>query len=213
MALSKAATNAVLRSVRRLILVKEQPILVQHRRPGRAVIVVDHAELAVPHDLPAHVDGDQPVPPERCVDTLAVGRGRRRRVAVLVVDVLDAVLRNERLPQHTPVGAAERDHRHAASVVARRGQEQAVAPDDRRRVATARHGHLPLDAARGRPRIRVLRLRHMTLRRGATPLRPVLRALPFDRDDPDVLRRRRRGAPSPAATMSTQSRWWPIAEF
>ena len=111
------------------------------------------------------------------------------------------------------VGAVEREHRHAAPVVARRREEQTIAPDDRRRVAAARHSRLPLHARRRRPRVRVLRLGDEPLRRGAAPLaastsRPRLR--PRRSGRPPV--RRTAATPSPAATTSAR-RTWPDAHL
>ena len=128
------------------------------------------------------------------VDALTVGGRRRRGVAVLLVHALDAVLRDERLPQHLAVCAVEREHRQAAAAVAGGGEEDLLAPHDRRRVARTGYGDLPLHARGRRPRVGVSgAVGHQSLPRRAAPSRPVAGAVALDLDHPDVLGRRRRG--------------------
>ena len=83
-----------------------------------------------------------PLLPNDAIHARAVGARRRRCVAVLLVQLLGRAVRVQRLPQLLAVGAVEREHRHPP-VAARGGQEDAIPPDDRRRVPTARHGRPP----------------------------------------------------------------------
>ena len=140
------------------VLVDEDAILVEHRRARRPVIVVDDAELVLPDDLAVEVEREQAVAAERRVDQLPVGRWRGRRKSVLVVHVLDAGLRDERLPQLLAVAARIRQHRQPLAVAVAGGEEDAIAPDNRRRVAAAGHGGLPHAGGR-RPLVGILRRR------------------------------------------------------
>ena len=139
-----------------VILIDEKAIFVEHRRSSGTVIVVDGAELAVPDDLAAHVEADQPVTPERRVDHAPVGRRRGRRVPILLVHLFNTVGRNSCFPELLAIGAIERDERQPGAVRLRSRQEDPIAPDDRRGIAGTGHGYSPLHVARGRPRIRVL---------------------------------------------------------
>ncbi len=102
-----------------MILIEEEAVLVENRRAGRPVIVVDDAELAMPDDLAVQVERHQPVTAKRRVDHVPVGHRRRRRVTVLLVHVLDAVLRNKRLPQLAAIGTIERQQRQLAAALLR----------------------------------------------------------------------------------------------
>ena len=84
---------------RALILIEDDAILVEQRRAGRAVIVVDRAEVAMPDQLAVHIDGHQAARAERGVDALAVGGRRRRGVAVLRRARARSARRRQRLPQ------------------------------------------------------------------------------------------------------------------
>src|SRR5687768_6042689 len=91
------------------------------------------------------------------IDECSISDGGRRGAAVLLVDVLDALLcRNERLPELLAGGAVEREHRHARATVVRRGEEDPVAPHDRGGMPEPGHWHLPLHAFLRRPLVPVL---------------------------------------------------------
>ena len=154
-----------------MILVQEYAVLVENRRARRTVIVVDRAELPVPHDRAAHVERDEAVPAERRVDALAVCRRRRRRVAVLLVNRFGAVGRHARVPRSRAGGAIDRHHRQ--TLAALRGRdEDAVAPDDRRRVRLPGQLDLPLDRSRRGPSVDVGSVGDQTLSRWSAPPRP-----------------------------------------
>src|SRR6185295_9045963 len=72
-------------SARVLILVEDDPILVEQRRAGRPMIIGDAPEVALPEQLAVEIEGQQAAAAERDVDTLAVSCRRRRRVTVLIV--------------------------------------------------------------------------------------------------------------------------------
>ena len=95
---AKAATNEPPASRAVVILIDEDAVLVQHRRAGAAVIVVQPADGAVPHDLAVDIGGQQAVAAERRIDAPAIGDRRRRRVAVLWMPELDAAAAARRFP-------------------------------------------------------------------------------------------------------------------
>src|SRR5688572_1523438 len=115
-----------------LILVEDDAVLVEQRRSSGAVISLHRPEVAMPEQLAVHVHCDKATRTKRRVDTLTVGRRRRRRVAVLVVTALTrSPGGRERLPQLHAIGPAKRDDRDAPAVVVGSGQEDAIAPYDR----------------------------------------------------------------------------------
>src|SRR5262249_23146610 len=120
-------------------------------------------------------------------DALAVGRRRRGAERVGVVRRFLLGIGHVLLPEHFPVGAAQapersrvRGSRTAAwrsrrpvLLVGRLRQEDAVAPDDGRRVALVRQRHFPLHVFLVTPGQRQVGLGGVPLVVGAAPVRPV----------------------------------------
>ena len=155
-----------------MILEDDQPVLVEQRRTGRAVIVVEGSEGSVPDHAAVEIDGDDALVAERRIDALAVGCRRRGRGAVLLMKRLGGPVGVHRLPQQLAVRAVEREHRHAP-IAAGRGDEEAILPDDRRRVAAARHRGTPEHVLGGRPAIDVSRVGREALTARTAPAGPV----------------------------------------
>jgi len=172
-----------------VILIDEQAILVEHRRAGTAVIVREAADLAVPDDPAVEIDRQQAVAAKRRVDAASVGRRRGRRVAVLRVAELDAALRHEGFEELLAVGAAEPEDREALAAVVGGGQEDAIAPDNRRRVAAPRDRRAPGDIFLCRPPVRIRTVGHEALSRWPSPARPVRRRDAFRLDHANRIRR------------------------
>ncbi len=169
----RAARSAV-------VLEDEQTILVEDRGARAAVVVVEVADLLVPHELAGEVERREAVRPEGRVDALAVGHRCRRRMAVLVVGVLDARGRDRGVPQQRAVGRAVGEHRHLRAAIGRGRQKEVVLPDDWRRVPSSGHRHFPFHVRGVRPGVDVVRARHGALPRRSAPAAPVLRTFAVD---------------------------------
>src|SRR5688572_8991033 len=118
---------------RELILIEDDPVLVEQWRSGSAMVGLHRPEIALPDDLSVQVECEQSASAERDVDALAVGRRRRRGVAVLEVAApAVATGRSKRLPEPGAIAAPERAQRQTTSAVVGSGNEDAIAPDDRR---------------------------------------------------------------------------------
>jgi hypothetical protein len=60
-----------------LVLIQDDPILIEQWRAGCTVIVADWTEIALPEQLPVEIEREQAAAAERDVDALAVSRWRR----------------------------------------------------------------------------------------------------------------------------------------
>src|SRR5262249_23725280 len=131
------------------------------------------AEVLLPDELAVHVVAEDAWGAEGGEDVLAVGGAGRRGVAVPVVRRLPGhVLRRGLLPQHLAVAAAPAEDVTPPAAVVGAGQEDAVAPDDRRRVADAGQLRLPQDVLLLAPLQHDLLALDVALFGGAAPVRP-----------------------------------------
>jgi len=67
------------------ILIEDDPVAVQQRRPCLAVVRIHRAEISIPDQRAVQIEGEQSAAAERDVEALAVCCGRRRGVTVLEV--------------------------------------------------------------------------------------------------------------------------------
>ena len=168
-----------------LVLVDDEAIAVEQRRSGRSVVVADRTDLRMPQHAPVQVERHQTPPAERGVHALAVRDRRGGGRAVLAVHPLRRPRGHLGLPQQRPVAAAVGEHEQPAAAVAPRGEEDAVGPDDRRRVAAARNGRAPDDVLGGAPAVRVAGAVNESLPGRSAPAGPEVRSLSLDRDHAD----------------------------
>src|SRR5688572_17364520 len=89
---------------------------------------------------------------------------------------------SKRLPQLRAIRPAVSHEREPAPVVVSGGEEDAIAPDDRRGIPFTGERRLPQHVLRCRPRIRIAGAGHESLSGRPPPSRPVLRALTLVRD-------------------------------
>ena len=182
-----------------VVPVDDQRVAVQGGRAALAVRVLDPhvAQVGLPHQEALQVEGVESARAEEREHVLAVRHGRARGEAGREVRAfVRQLLARRTLPQDLARGAAERQHAEALAtrdrrIVVRAGrqvrrrfelvtdgdrrrQEQALAPDHRRRVTAAGKGDLPahvLILAPGHGRIGVGR---EPGRERAAPRRPVV---------------------------------------
>ena len=169
-----------------LILIDDELVAVEQRRARRPVVVGDAAHLGVPEQGAVEVERRHTAAAERHVHPLAVGGGSGRCRSVLAVHRLPWPGRHLGLPQQRTVAASIRQHVETAAAVPSRRQEDAVAPDDGRRVAASRYRRAPDDVVGGAPAIRVPGVRDETLAGRSSPAGPVPRPLTGDGDHPDA---------------------------
>ena len=110
----------------------------------------------------------------------------------------------KRLPKLPAVSPPKPQHRHTPSFVVRGGEKNAIAPHDRRRVASPGHRCFPQDVLSGRPGVHVAAACDEALPGRPAPTRPVPRALRLRRGSSARPRPARRDAR--ATTTSTPAR-------
>src|SRR5439155_5025709 len=118
-----------------VVAVEDERVLVQvrRRRGAPAQGAGEEAEVLLPHELAGHVVAEDARRAEEGVDVLAVGGARRGGVAVPDVRrLLRHVLRRRLLPQDLAVAAAHAEDVALAALLGGPGEEDLVAPDDRR---------------------------------------------------------------------------------
>ena len=125
------------------VLIEDHAIAVQEDRAGRTVRGMDLAEVAVPDDLSLHVGSYQAMVTEVRIDALAVGSGCPRGMAVLLVHSLCRRSARRGSPPLGAVVAIKRQQRHPRTAIRCAGEENLIAPDDRRGVAAAGNGNFP----------------------------------------------------------------------
>src|SRR5262249_55092380 len=140
-----------------LILENDDMLPVQQRRASRAVSRVDCAEAVMPDLLAGEIDTQQAIAAKVSVDALAIGAWCAGCEAVFAVGALAACIRCERLPEEFAIATLEAEDRPAFGVACGR-QEDAVLPQDGRRVTAAGHFDLPEDIFRVGPGIGELAL-------------------------------------------------------
>src|SRR5262249_44716711 len=134
-----------------VILVDDHAVFVEKRRAGGAVIGVHLRKRLMPDLLAGEIDAQDAVVAEIGVDALAIGGRRARGMAILVLARLRLGIGGESFPKLLAVVAGQAQDRTAFAVVVGRGQEDAVFPDDRRRVAGAGQIDFPEDIFGIRP--------------------------------------------------------------
>src|SRR5262249_19425215 len=124
-----------------VVAVLDDEIFKQERRGGGAPALVagEDAEAVPPQQVALEVVAEQARRPEEGVDALAVGGTRTGAVTVPGVRLARRhPLRGGPPPQDVAVRRADADHVALVAVLARGGQKDVPAPDDRRGVAAAR---------------------------------------------------------------------------
>src|SRR5262245_35956058 len=129
----------------------DEQILVENRAGPVAPARLDCAEVALPELLAGEVIGDDASRREVGKDGFAVGDGGGGAGRILLVRCLDEVARDVLLPELLAVLAIEGDDRAPLAAVESLGEEDAVAPDDGRRVARLWQRHLPAHVLRRAP--------------------------------------------------------------
>ncbi len=94
-----------------LILVEDHASPVQDGRARAPVVVAESADPAMPENLPVEIERRETLTAERREDSSSVGHRGGGGVAVLLVDVLDGVGLDRRLPEKFSVGTAVREER------------------------------------------------------------------------------------------------------
>src|SRR5262249_27728756 len=125
---------------------EEDHVPVQQWAGSRAVGGVEAQVVVGPEELAAHVVAEQAAGAEEDDYPLAVGHRRGRGEAVLVAHPALRGVFGPAAPQEASVGLVEAVDGALPAVRAGRGEEDAVAPDDRRGVAPAGDPYPPEDA-------------------------------------------------------------------
>src|SRR5437016_3707208 len=107
----------------------------------------------VPELLARKIDAYGPVIAKVGIDAFTVRAGRAGSEAVLVLRLFWRSRRSERLPEQLAVGTAQAKEGATLAVVVGRGQEDAVLPDDGRRIPLAGQVGFPEDVLRVGPGI------------------------------------------------------------
>ena len=141
-----------------LVAVEDDEVFIKDRRSAKSVRGQQLARRLPPDFVAVEIVTDRHhvgVVEEGDVDVFAVGGRRRAGEAVEAVLVLEARLHDGPVPKDAAVGPVEAEQFAVAFLLVfidAGGDEEAVAPDDRRRVADAGDGRLPADVLLRPPR-------------------------------------------------------------